>query len=160
MAFDFSEFPKVLSLYLALGQFPTLAPQIRERMRQELFQRGVITQEAFESEVREKAIQSQKREGVIDPLNTEQPETWQRRLSIVGDDLTDFYFAYNLPHENFEALLKEILSNRMPAEDIVLTIHPELAPWEMLFAQGEAYEALPTEGEIAFSITSQTSRLS
>ncbi len=105
----------------------------------------MITQEAFESEVRAKAIQSQKREGVIDPLNTEQPETWQRRLSIVGDDLTDFYFAYNLPHENFEAILKEILSNRMPAEDIVLTIHPELAPWEMLFAQGEAYEALPTE---------------
>jgi hypothetical protein len=145
MAFDFSEFPKVLSLYLALGQFPTLAPKIRERMRQELFQRGVITPEAFESEVRKKAIQSQKREGVIDPLTTEQPETWQRRQSIIRDDLTDFYFAYNLPHENFEVLLKEILSERIPAQDIVLTIHPELAPWEMLFAQGEAYESLPSE---------------
>ncbi len=145
MAFDFSEFPKVLSLYLALGQFPTLAPQIRGRMRQELFRRGVITPEAFESEVRKKSIQSQKREGVIDPLSMEQPETWQRRLTIIGDDLTDFYFAYNLPHENFEALLKEILSERMPAQDIVLTIHPELAPWEMLFAQGEAYESLPSE---------------
>lgn len=145
MAFDFSEFPKVLSLYLALGQFPTLAPQIRRRMRQELFQRGVITPEAFESEVREKAIQSQKREGVTDPLTTEQPETWQRRLTIIGDNLTDFYFAYNLPHENFEALLKEILSERMPAQDIILTIHPDLAPWEMLFAQGEAYESLPSE---------------
>ena len=148
MAFDFSEFPKVLSLYLTLGQFPTLAPQIRERMRRELFQRGVITSESFEAEVREKAIQSQKREGVIDPLSTEQPETWQRRLSIVRDDLTDFYFAYNLPHENFEALLKEILSERMPKQDIVLTIHPELAPWEMLFAQGEAYESLPAEERI------------
>jgi len=148
MAFDSSEFPKVLSLYLALGQFPTLAPQIRERMRQELFHRGVITPEAFDSEVREKAIQSQIREGVFDQHNLEEPETWQRRITIVRDDLTDFYFAYNLPHETFEALLKDVLSERMPAQDIVLTIHPELAPWEMLFAQGEAYESLPAEERV------------
>lgn len=33
-----------------------LAPRIRERMRNELFARGVIDREAFEEEVREKAI--------------------------------------------------------------------------------------------------------
>ncbi|TFH33055.1 MAG: hypothetical protein E4G99_11995, partial [Anaerolineales bacterium] len=31
---------------------------------------------------------------------------------------------------------------RLAAQDVVLTIHPELAPWDMLFAQGEAYESL------------------
>ena len=57
-------FPKVLTLYLELSQYPILATQIRERMRQELFQRGVITPEAFETEARHKAIQSQVREGL------------------------------------------------------------------------------------------------
>ncbi|HUS84337.1 MAG TPA: PEP/pyruvate-binding domain-containing protein, partial [Anaerolineales bacterium] len=142
MSFDPTEFPKVLTLYLAISQYPILGPRIRDRMRQELFKRGVIRPEAFEAEVVEKAIQSQRREGITDPLNQDSPETWQRRIAIVRDNLTDFYFAYNLPHERFEQILKDMLSSRLPHQDVVLTIHPELAPWDMLFAQGEAYEAL------------------
>ena len=61
---------------------------------------------------------------------------------MIRDHLTDFYFAYNLPHEDFEGLVRQTLAERLPAEDVVLTFHPELAPWDMLFAQGEAYEAL------------------
>jgi hypothetical protein len=142
---DTGEFPKVLTLYLALSQYPVLAPSIRERMRHEIFQRGIITPEAFHAEVREKAIESQRREGLSDPFGQEDPQVWEQRLRIIADNLTDFYFAYNLPYEEFEVLLKQALSGRMPSQDVVLTLHPELAPWDMLFAEGERYEALPPD---------------
>lgn len=145
MAVDSGGFPKVLTLYLAISQYPILGPQIRERMRQELFRRGVISPEDFENEAREKAIQSQIREGLGDSLGQEPIDSWQKRLGIERDNMTDFYFAYNLPFQQFEAILIEVLSGRMPTEDVVLTIHPELAPWDMLFAQGELYEKSPPE---------------
>jgi hypothetical protein len=143
--FDSSEFPKVLTLILELSQYPILAPEIRERMRQELFKRGVVGAEAFEAEVREKAIQSQAREGISDPIVEENPEAWRERMRIVRDNLTDFYFAYNLPHDVFEDLVRQTLATRLPSESVVLTFHPELAPWDMLFAQGEAYEDMTTD---------------
>lgn len=137
------DFPKVLTLLLELYEYPILAPQIRERMREELFRRGVISKEAFEAEVRQKAIQSQEREGLRDPENQEPPDVWMNRLRITRDNLTDFYFAYNLPHELFENLVRETLAQRGQADEVMLTFHPELAPWDMLFSQGEAFEALP-----------------
>lgn len=143
MALEPNQFPKVLTLVLELNQYPILAPRIRERMRTELFQRGVITQKAFEAEVREKAMRSQQREGLDDPLNQEPQDIWIKRLAVIRDNLTDFYFAYNLPHELFEQILRETLTGRLPPQDVIPSIHPELAPWDMLFAQGEAYEALP-----------------
>ncbi len=144
-AVDSGSFPKVLTLYLELSQYPILASRIRKRMRAKLFERGVISQEDFEAEVREKAVQSQRREGLDDPYAEEPPDTWSKRLSIIRDNLTDFYFAYNLPHELFEEIVRDILTDRVPSQDIVLTFHPELAPWDMLFTQGEAYESLPPE---------------
>lgn len=142
MSLDPSAFPKVLTIYLELSQYPILASRVRERMRQELFKRGVITQEAFEAEVRDKALQSQKREGLNDPYAQEPQDVWLSRLSLVRDNLTDFYFAYNLPHERFLKLMRETLAKRVPQEDILPTIHPELAPWDMLFAQGETIESM------------------
>lgn len=142
-------FPKVLTLLLELHEYPTLAPQIRERMRDELFNRGVITREAFEDEVHQKALQSQRREGLRGPENQEPLDVWMDRLRITGDNLTDFYFAYNLPHELFEQIVRQTLAQRGQPEDVLLTFHPELAPWDMLFAQGEAYEALPREQRAA-----------
>jgi hypothetical protein len=145
VAFDPTGFPKVLTLYLELTQYPILAGRIRERMRREIFRTGVISQEAFEAEVQEKAVQSQRREGLVDPLEQEHPDTWAKRLALIRDNLTDFYFAYNLPHERFVEIVRKTLSERSPTQEVVLTFHPELAPWDMLFAQGEAYEALPGE---------------
>ena len=145
MVFDSSRFPRVLTIYLELSNYPTLAPQIRERMRREMFQRKVISPKDFEREVLEKAIQSQQREGLVDPLSEEPPDVWANRLAIIRDHQTDFYFAYNLPHDLFEQILRKALEKRMPPQDVVLTFHPELAPWEILFAQGESYEALPPE---------------
>jgi hypothetical protein len=145
MVFDPTQFPRVLTIYLELSNYPILAPQIRERMREELFKRTVITSEDFEKEVEQKAKESQYREGLTDPSFLEPTDLWLNRKGIIRDNLTDFYFAYNLPHDAFEQIVREVLETRIPSKEFVLTFHPELAPWDMLFAQGEAYEAIPPE---------------
>ena len=50
----------VLNIYLTLSQYPILGHRIRSRMRKELFKRGIISQEDFETEARQKAIASPK----------------------------------------------------------------------------------------------------
>jgi hypothetical protein len=138
--------PKVLALYLKITQYPILARRIRERMRQELFSRGIISPRVFEEEVREKAVLSQRREGLYDPLVQEAPEIWEERLRWIREHLTDFYFAYNLPHELFEDIVQEIISERAPQpEGLILPFNPEIAPWDLLFAQGEEFESYPPE---------------
>jgi hypothetical protein len=145
VTFDSEALPKVLELYLEISQYPTLAPTIRERMRGELYARGIISPSDLEQEVKHKAILSQQREGLTDPVAQESADAWQRRVTHFRDNLTDFYFAHNLPHSLFERLVRDVLAKRVPEDDIFLTFNPELAPWDMLFARGEAYEALPPE---------------
>ena len=48
---------RTLNIYLLLAQYPILQTKIRARMRRELFNRGVITSQAFEAEVRKKSIE-------------------------------------------------------------------------------------------------------
>jgi hypothetical protein len=144
-AVDSGSFPKVLTLYLELSQYPILAPRMRQMMRELLFERGVISEDDFEVEVKEKAVQSQRREGLTDPHTQEPADIWAQRLAIVRDNQTDFYFAYNLPHAEFERIVRAVLAERVPSQNVVLTFHPELAPWDMLFSQGEAYESLPAK---------------
>ena len=50
MAFDLTSYPKVLTLYLELSQYPILAPTLRKLMRKDLFEKGIIAPEAFEKE--------------------------------------------------------------------------------------------------------------
>ena len=50
-----------IDVYVKLAQYPVLADKIRVRMREELFQRGVIAQQYFEAEIEAKAIESQRR---------------------------------------------------------------------------------------------------
>ncbi len=145
MQFDLNNMPKVLSVYLRLSEYPILARKIRKRMRKELFARGVITSEQFEREVREKAIRTQQKEGLSNPMLEESPEEWAERLRIIRDHLTDFYFALNLPFSLFEEIVREAIQSRKPNEDVVLTFNPELAPWDLLFAQAEEFEKLPPE---------------
>ncbi|HEX9114670.1 MAG TPA: PEP/pyruvate-binding domain-containing protein [Anaerolineae bacterium] len=145
MPVESHDIPKVYRIQLLISQFPILADEIRERMRQELFRRGVISRERFEAEVRDKAILSQRREGILNPYVEETRETWERRLSAIRDALTDFYFAYNLPQHAVETLIEEVVGRRQPEGDFVLTYNPEMAPWALLFQQAEAYEALPPE---------------
>lgn len=133
---------RTLHIYLSLAQYPILSAYIRARMRRELFSRGIITPQAFEAEVREKAIHTQVLEGLHDPFLEEPTDVWEFRLARLRDHLTDFYFAYNLPYDLFEDLVRESLVER-GAGDIQVTFNPELAPQNMLFEQALAIEKLP-----------------
>jgi Pyruvate phosphate dikinase, AMP/ATP-binding domain len=135
---------KALRIYLALIQYPILSTQIRAHMRRELFARGIISQQAFEAEVREQAIRSQAREALQDPFSEEPSDVWELRLMRVRDHLTDFYFAYNLPYELFESLVREALTERgAKAQELLVSFNPELAPQRMLFEQASYLETLP-----------------
>lgn len=137
---------KVLRIYLALIQYPILSTQIRARMRRVLFESGAITPAAFEAEAREQAIRSQAREALHDPLSEEPGDIWELRLARVRDHLTDFYFAYNLPYERFEEIVRQTLAERgAPDEEMLVSFNPELAPQFMLFDQAAAIEKLPEE---------------
>ncbi|MBI5531914.1 MAG: PEP/pyruvate-binding domain-containing protein [Deltaproteobacteria bacterium] len=136
--------PKALRLYLELREYPVLCDEIRKRMREEMVRRGVIRAEQFEDEVRAKAITSQERERLDNPLQNELAEVWDLRTSRVRDILTDFYFAHNLPHSIFESIVADVLGERNKQE-LILSFNPELAPWDMLFAQGEEFENAPPE---------------
>ena len=137
--------PQVLELYLQISQYPILARRIRARMRAELFARGVISPEQFEEEMKEKAVMSQKREGLRDPFAQEPGDVWKRRLEQIRDHLTDFYFAYNLPHALFERIVRDVLAERTPEPTASLPFNPELAPQSILLAQAKKYASLPSE---------------
>ena len=133
-----------IDIYIKLAQYPVLSEKIRARMRDEIFRRGFINQEDFEAEVKQKAIESQKREGVFDPFIQEPANVWQERKARIRDFQTDFYFGFNLPTSLFERIIKEVLSDQpTPRSEIELSFNPELAPWELLFRQGLIYESLP-----------------
>ncbi len=135
---------RVLNIYLALTRYPILASRIRGRMRAQLFGRGIIQPDTFEIEVREKAIESQVREGLHDPFAEESFEIWEARCERIRDSLTDFYFAYNLPYEDFEAIVGETVGEQGQPLNLV-SFNPELAPQDMLFEQAEMIERLPSE---------------
>jgi len=138
-----------LAIHLALAQYPILSPHIRARMRRELFSRGVITPLAFEAEVREKAIRTQSLEGLHNPFAEEPADLWELRLMRVRDHLTDFYFAYNLPYDLFEQIVRDVLSERgAQSKEMLISFNPELAPQSMLFEQGLAIERLPIEKRV------------
>jgi len=134
---------RTLHIYLSLAQYPILSTQIRTRMRRELFDRGVITQQVFEAEAREKAIRSQALEGLHDPFSEEPADIWELRLTRIRDHLTDFYFAYNLPYDLFEKIVLDTLSERgAGSSDLQVGFNPELAPQNMLFDQATSIEKM------------------
>src|SRR5258706_12131373 len=114
MGLDSQQTPKIIQINLELSQYPILARRIRNRMREELVSRGMITSKRLEEETRERALESQIREGLANPLLEEPGEIWQLRLDHFRDSLTDFYFAYNLPHDLFIELVNEVVSERAP----------------------------------------------
>ena len=147
------ESSKILEIYLLIAQYPMLASDIRRRMRDELFRRGIITPQRFDAEVKEKAVLSQQREGIFNGLLEEDAQQWELRWSRVRRTLTDFYFAYNLPVEILHHILDDLRApqadGRSIAPDQSLPFNPELAPLEMVLRQAEKYEALPDEQRTA-----------
>jgi hypothetical protein len=144
---SFSQLNEAYGIQLKLAQYPVLGRKIRQLMRSALFTRGIITLENFEAEVREKAIMSQYREGLRDPFGQEPEYVWYQRVAVIRDQLTDFYFAYNFPPDELEEIIQNVLTGRTSPQnpELTLSFNPELAPWDLLFAQGQAYEALPLE---------------
>lgn len=146
MTFPSPSSDKALRIYLSLMQYPILCTQIRAQMRRVLFESGIITQRAFETEAREQAIRSQLREALHDPFAEEPSEIWELRLSRVRDHLTDFYFSYNLPYDRFEQIVRQVLSERgASSHEMLVSFNPELAPQFMLFEQASAIENLPAD---------------
>ena len=141
------ESSKILDIYLLIAQYPMMASAIRRRMRDELFRRGIITPERFDAEVKERAVQSQQREGISNGLLQESAQQWGLRWSRVRRTLTDFYFAYNLPIEILYHIVDELLTPQAEGRSILpdhsLHFNPELAPLEMVLRQAEKYEKLP-----------------
>ncbi|HEX9013559.1 MAG TPA: PEP/pyruvate-binding domain-containing protein [Anaerolineaceae bacterium] len=137
---------RLLSITLALGQYPMLSARIRARMRTELFNLGVVDPQEFENEVRADAIQSQRREGVFNPLAEEAAVIWEQRQTRVRDFLTDVYFGQHLSLDNFEKVIREVLSERgLTPQELALSINPELAPLDVLLEQALAIERLPED---------------
>lgn len=133
-----------IDVYVKLAQYPILCDRIRMRMREELFRRGIVSQQDFELEVKELAQESQRREGLSDPYSQEDESTWQRRLDTIRDLHTDNYFGNNLGPGLLEQLIEEVLNEQhLPTDETELTFNPEIAPWQLLFRQGRIYEALP-----------------
>ncbi|MFC1706665.1 PEP/pyruvate-binding domain-containing protein [Planctomycetota bacterium] len=141
-ALSLAQQPKVLAIHLELIQYPILGRVIRERMRQQLFSRGLVDVVTFEEEVRRKAIESQRRENLTHPLTEEAAEDWHDRLSMTRDILTEFYFAVNFSEAVFRRLLEEALSERSPERhyQVVHSFNPEIAPWRLLFSHARQLE--------------------
>lgn len=133
-----------IDIYIKLAQYPILADKIRLRMREELFRRGIVNQIDFDAEIKQKALESQRREGLSDPFGQEEASQWQKRKERISDFQTDAYFGYNLGSSLLDRLIEEVLAGQPGTHDsIELTFNPEIAPWTLLFKQGRIYESLP-----------------
>ncbi len=135
-----------IDIYVKLAQYPIMSDQIRERMRQDLFRRGIISKEAFEKEVKAKAEESQRREGLLNPLYEEDANVWQQRKARIRAFQTDAYFANNSGSARLQQIIDEVMQSQARATiSTSLTFNPEIAPWRLLFRQGEIYENMPPE---------------
>jgi hypothetical protein len=144
MTFSIDSGDRLLSIYLALAQYPILNNRIRMRMRAELFNRGVVDMREFETQVRETAVRSQRREGLEDPFFEEPAHIWELRLAYVRDTLTDVVFSQHMSFEDMENIVKEVLNERgVSIKNLMLSINPELAPQEMVFEQAMMIENMP-----------------
>ena len=134
----------IVNVYSQLTQYPVLAPLIRERMREELFRRGIVQPDRLEEEVKDRAIISQKREGLNNPMFEEDEGLWLQRTRFIRDYLTDFYFAHNLPIELLHIIVHDVVglrTGRVVRDE--LHFNPELAPLDMLLNKAQQYELLP-----------------
>ncbi len=143
MSFSPTSTDRYLSILLALSQYPILNSRIRARMRKDLFERGIITPQGFETKVREMAIRSQQLEGVRNPYSDEAGEIWDIRLARVRDNLTDLLFSEHLPFAVFQKLVSDLLTERgVSSQDLISSLNPELAPAEVVFEHAMTIERM------------------
>ena len=160
MAVNSNSTDRLLTIYLALGQYPILNSRIRLRMRRFMFERGIIQPQAFEARVREMAIRSQEREGIQDPYNEEDSEIWDQRMQRVRDQLTDLIFSHQVSFDEFEKITNEVLSERgIHQQDHLLSVNPELAPQEIVFEQAMMFEKLSSEDRAKYEARMQEAKV-
>jgi len=151
---------ELLGIYLALGQYPILNTRIRARMRKELIDRGIVSLQQFEAQVRQVAIRSQTQEGLRNPYGEEPPETWDLRQSRVRDQLTDLIFSQHLSFELFQKLVNEVVGDRgIILQELMLSINPELAPQEMVLEQAMTIERMPQAGRAKYDARLQETKV-
>ncbi len=152
MSFIPTSTDRLLSIYLSLAQYPILRNRIRLRMRQELFTRGIIQEDAFKKEARQMTIRSQRREGLQDPYSQEPADIWETRYGRIVDHLTDLLFSQHFPFEDFEVLVQEVLSERgiHTKKDLMLNLNPELVPQDLVFEQARMIANLPDKEKIKY----------
>ena len=144
MSFSPTSSDRYLSIHLALIQYPVLSSRIRARMRRELIDQGILTQQAFETKVREMAIRSQKMEGLHNPYGEEAAEIWELRLSRIREQFTDLTYAEHFSFTHFQRLVNEILrESGITAQELISSLNPELAPAEMVFEHAMTIERMP-----------------
>ncbi len=160
MTFSSTSTDRLLSIYLALAQYPILRTRIRHRMRKILFERGIIDLQAFETQVRELAVRSQQLEGVRDPLMDEPADIWDLRQSRIREQLTDLVFSRHLSFQEFEKIVDEILKEEgVSNHDLSAPFNPELAPQELIFEQALAIENLPPQDRSRYEARLQESKV-
>jgi len=137
---------RLMSITLALGQYPIISSRIRSRMRKELFKRGIIKKKEFEEQVRRQAILSQEREGIRNPIGEEPSDIWETRHKRIRDQITDLIFSQHLSFDLFQNIITEVLNERgIRQDDPSLTFNPEQAPQELVFEHAWSILRLPPE---------------
>ena len=151
---------RLMSITLALGQYPILAGRMRHRLRQELFNRGIIQKQEFEAQVRQQAILSQEREGLMNPVGEEPAEIWEERHTRIRDQLTDLIFSQHLSFDLFQLIITNILNERgIERTDPTLTFNPEQAPQELIFEHAWSILRLPPEERAQYEHHLEESRV-
>jgi len=142
---------RLMSITLALGQYPILAGRMRSHMRRELFNRGIVEKKEFEAQVRKQAIQSQEREGLMNPVGEEPAEVWEERHTRIRDQLTDLMFSQHLSFDLFQMIVTDVLNERgIERSDPTLTFNPEQAPQELIFEHAWSILRLPPEERMQY----------
>ncbi len=151
---------RLLTITLALTQYPILAPRIRACMRRELFDRGIIERSSFDAQVIEEAVQTQRLEGMDNPLVQESAEMWTIRQAAIREHLTDLVFSQHLSFDLLESLISDVLGERgITTSDLKLAINPELAPLDLVFEQALTIESLPPEEREKFEARYEESKV-
>ena len=151
---------RLMSITLALGQYPILAGRMRNHLRQELFNRNIIQKQEFEAQVRRQAIFSQEREGLMNPVGDEPAEIWEERHTRIRDQLTDLIFSQHLSFDLFQSIITNILNERgIEQTDPTLTFNPEQAPQELIFEHAWSILRLPPEERAQYEHHLEESRV-
>ncbi len=151
---------RLMSITLALGQYPILAGRMRNHMRQELFNRDIIQKQEFEAQVRKQAILSQEREGLMNPVGDEPAEIWKERHTHIRDQLTDLIFSQHLSFDLFQSIITNILNERgIEQTDPTLAFNPEQAPQELVFEHAWSILRLPPEERAQYEHHLEESRV-